>query len=91
MLPRVTHIDHYIRGRTWLSPTFAREHIDKRGAELENCKVPDQIRVTPPNVILVSFTPEEIENFKKDHQAYQKFRKGTFSQLHNIHGTANWK
>ena len=27
--------------------------------------------------MLVSFTPEEIENFKKDHQAYQKFRKGT--------------
>lgn len=24
----------------------------------------------------VSFTPEEIEEFKKDHQTYQKFRKG---------------
>ncbi|GES63084.1 flavin-binding monooxygenase [Aspergillus terreus] len=70
MLPKVTHIDHYIRGRTWLSPTFAREHIDKRGAELEN----------------FSFTPEEIENFKKDHQAYQKFRKEIELELQSVHG-----
>lgn len=40
MLPKVTHIDHYIRGRTWLSPTFARDEIDKRGAGLENCEFP---------------------------------------------------
>ncbi|KAL4898718.1 hypothetical protein BDV59DRAFT_197596 [Aspergillus ambiguus] len=70
MLPKVTHIDHYIRGRTWLSPTFARDHIDKRGAELEN----------------FSFTPEEIENFKKDHQAYQKFRKEIELELQSVHG-----
>lgn len=38
MLPKVSHIDHYVRGRTWLSPTFARHEIDKRGAELENCR-----------------------------------------------------
>lgn len=38
MLPKVTRIDHYVRGRTWLSPTFARDEIDKRGAKLENCK-----------------------------------------------------
>lgn len=38
MLPKVERIDHYVRGRTWLSPTFARHEIDKRGAQLENCK-----------------------------------------------------
>lgn len=38
MLPDVTHIDHYIRGRTWIAPTFARTGINKRGADLENCK-----------------------------------------------------
>lgn len=32
----------------------------------------------------VTFTPEEIENFKKDHQAYQNFRKGTV-QTHHLH------
>ena len=40
MLPKVTHLDHYIRGQTWLSPTFARDEVDKRGAGLENCKSP---------------------------------------------------
>ncbi|KAL4817747.1 hypothetical protein BDW67DRAFT_174532 [Aspergillus spinulosporus] len=45
MLPKVTHLDHYIRGRTWLSPTFAREQVDKRSAELENCS-PEQIGAT---------------------------------------------
>ncbi|KAF7114789.1 hypothetical protein CNMCM5793_000328 [Aspergillus hiratsukae] len=71
MLPKVAHIDHYIRGRTWLSPTFARQHVDKRGgAELEN----------------FSFTPEEIETFKKDHSAYQKFRKEIELQLQSVHG-----
>ncbi|KAL4927567.1 flavin-containing monooxygenase [Aspergillus undulatus] len=70
MLPKVTHIDHYIRGRTWLSPTFAREQVDKRNSELEN----------------FSFTPEEIETFKKDHSAYQKFRKEIETELQSVHG-----
>ncbi|KAH2961837.1 hypothetical protein KXV49_006337 [Aspergillus fumigatus] len=71
MLPKVAHIDHYIRGRTWLSPTFARQHVDKRGgAELEN----------------FSFTPEEIETFKKDHSAYQRFRKEIELELQSVHG-----
>lgn len=38
MLPDVVHIDHYVRGRTWISPTFARHEVDKRGAELGNCE-----------------------------------------------------
>ncbi|BDD61661.1 hypothetical protein MAP00_006699 [Monascus purpureus] len=70
MLPHVSHIDHYIRGRTWLAPTFARGEIDKRNAELEN----------------FSFTPEEIETFKRDHQAYQKFRKEIELELQAVHG-----
>ncbi|RMJ21396.1 monooxygenase [Aspergillus sp. HF37] len=70
MLPDVSHIDHYVRGRTWLSPTFARDEVDKRGAELEN----------------FSFTTEEIETFKKDHQSYQKFRKEIELELQSIHG-----
>ncbi|OJJ04826.1 hypothetical protein ASPVEDRAFT_31261 [Aspergillus versicolor CBS 583.65] len=70
MLPKVTHLDHYIRGRTWLSPTFAREQVDKRSSELEN----------------FSFTPEEIETFKKDHSAYQKFRKEIETELQSVHG-----
>ncbi|KAJ5439050.1 uncharacterized protein N7458_010048 [Penicillium daleae] len=70
MLPKVAHIDHYIRSRTWVSPTFAREQIDKRAKGLEN----------------YTFTPEEIETFKNDHQAYQNFRKEVELELQSIHG-----
>ncbi|KAL1999871.1 hypothetical protein VTN02DRAFT_3873 [Thermoascus thermophilus] len=71
MLPDVSHIDHYVRGRTWLSPTFARDKIDERGgAGLDN----------------ISFTAEEIEQFKRDHQVYQKFRKDIELELQSVHG-----
>ncbi|KAJ5754168.1 uncharacterized protein N7511_008321 [Penicillium nucicola] len=70
LLPDVPHIDHYVRSRTWLAPTFAREEIDKRGEALEN----------------FSFTPEEIATFKKDHQVYQTFRKAVELELQSIHG-----
>lgn len=62
LLPDVPHIDHYMRSRTWVSPSFARAHIEKRGDGIDN----------------FSFTAEDIETFKKDHHSYQKFRKGTF-------------
>jgi hypothetical protein len=40
MLPKVTYIDHYVRSRTWIAPTFAREQIDKRGGKgTENCEL----------------------------------------------------
>ncbi|RAL16150.1 flavin-containing monooxygenase [Aspergillus homomorphus CBS 101889] len=71
LLPKVAHIDHYIRGRTWLAPTLARNELDKRGAELEN----------------FSFSAEEIATFKTDHNAYQKFRKEIELELQSIHGT----
>jgi hypothetical protein len=37
MLPDVVHIDHYVRRGTWLSPTFGRETLEARGADLDNC------------------------------------------------------
>ncbi|KAE8159352.1 hypothetical protein BDV40DRAFT_303306 [Aspergillus tamarii] len=71
MLPKVAHLDHYVRGRTWIAPTFARDEIDKRDVEIEN----------------FSFTPEEIETFRKDHEAYQRFRKEIELELQSVHGT----
>ncbi|KAL1972597.1 hypothetical protein VTN31DRAFT_7011 [Thermomyces dupontii] len=60
MLPDVAHIDHYARGRTWLSPTLAREVLNKRyGTDKDN----------------ITFTPEEIARFKENREEYQKFRK----------------
>ncbi|KAJ5531135.1 hypothetical protein N7527_004528 [Penicillium freii] len=70
MLPNVSHIDHYMRSATWLSPSFAREHVEKRGKGLEN----------------FAFTPEDIKRFKQDHQSYQKFRKEVELELQSVHG-----
>lgn len=75
MLPKVAHIDHFIRGRTWVSPTFGRDEIEKRDTGIENCKSSSHVKYFDADET-VSFTPEEIEAFKKDHQAYQAFRKG---------------
>ncbi|KAJ5640723.1 hypothetical protein N7528_000348 [Penicillium herquei] len=69
ILPKVAHIDHYMRNRTWISPSFARGELDSRGIDAEN----------------YTFTAEELETFKNDRQAYQKFRKGTELQLQSDH------
>jgi cation diffusion facilitator CzcD-associated flavoprotein CzcO len=45
VLPKSAHIDHYIRGRTWLSPTFAREKVDLMGKGLDNCESPSLLAV----------------------------------------------
>ncbi|KAF7587891.1 hypothetical protein BBP40_006597 [Aspergillus hancockii] len=37
--------------------------------------------------VVVSFTPEEIETFKKDRQTYQRFRKELELELQSVHGT----
>ncbi|PWY90427.1 flavin-binding monooxygenase [Aspergillus sclerotioniger CBS 115572] len=70
MLPKVARMDHYVRNRTWIAPTFARAELDRRGVKSDN----------------FSFTPEELETFNKDHNAYQKFRKDIELQLQSIHG-----
>ncbi|KAJ5542821.1 hypothetical protein N7535_005245 [Penicillium sp. DV-2018c] len=36
LLPDVANIDHYIRSRTWISPTFAREQVDKHAQGRDN-------------------------------------------------------
>jgi len=34
--PEVEHLDHYVRGRTWIAGTFAREELDKRDGDVGN-------------------------------------------------------
>ncbi|KAF7715379.1 Flavin-containing monooxygenase [Penicillium ucsense] len=70
MLPRVAHIDHYVRSRTWIAPSFAREYLEQRGSELDN----------------YTFTAEEIKSFETDHQKYQDFRKKVEYELQSVHG-----
>ncbi|EED15420.1 flavin-binding monooxygenase, putative [Talaromyces stipitatus ATCC 10500] len=68
MLPDVTHIDHYARGRTWLSPTFARHKLDEIGGK---------------NLDNIAFSPETIAGFKANRAAYHKFRKDIEHDLQN--------
>ncbi|KAF3402375.1 putative sterigmatocystin biosynthesis monooxygenase stcW [Talaromyces pinophilus] len=68
MLPDVSHIDHYARGRTWLSPTFAREKLDEIGGN---------------NKDNIAFSAETIAGFKSDRAAYHKFRKDIEHDLQN--------
>ncbi|KAJ4580211.1 hypothetical protein HRR83_003159 [Exophiala dermatitidis] len=69
VLAKSAHIDHYIRGRTWLSPTFAREKVDQMGKGLDN----------------FSFSPEDIKRFKEDPDFYEKFRKDIELELQSVH------
>ncbi|KAJ5143319.1 uncharacterized protein N7515_002106 [Penicillium bovifimosum] len=70
LLPDVVNIDHYIRSRTWISPTFAREQVEKHGQGRDN----------------FAFSAEEIQNFKTNHASYQKFRKEVELELQSVHG-----
>lgn len=77
VLAKSAHVDHYIRGRTWLAPTFAREKVDQMGKGLDNCKqIPTISKTTPTHSTIVFFTPEDISRFKTDPDFYEKFRKG---------------
>jgi cation diffusion facilitator CzcD-associated flavoprotein CzcO len=60
ILPAVKHMDHYIRGRTWIASTFGhevvREHNDGQDGNFE-------------------YSAEEKEAWKKDPESYVKYRK----------------
>lgn len=77
-LPKVAHIDHYMRTATWIAPGQASGQLEKLRMDAENCawftsgNVHDTITDSPSDV----FTAKEIENFKRDHDEYQTFRKG---------------
>ncbi|KAJ9643168.1 uncharacterized protein PV06_05556 [Exophiala oligosperma] len=69
VLAKSNHVDHYIRGRTWLSPTFAREKVDLMGKGLDN----------------FSFSEEDIKRFQTDPDFYEKFRKDIELELQTVH------
>lgn len=70
ILPKVAHIDHYVRGKTWIATPFAAEKVKERGAGLDN----------------FSFTEEDIRRFKSDPVAYKKFQKEIELELQSAHG-----
>ncbi|KAK1141812.1 hypothetical protein N8T08_008477 [Aspergillus melleus] len=75
ILPKVAHLDHYIRSGTWIAPTFARDEVNKRGTELGNC-----FRGASKFLL-----PGGVDTFKQDHQVYQRFRKSVERELQSVH------
>ena len=60
LLPHVTHMDHYVRGRTWISATFGADLVRERkdGADGN-----------------FTYTPEEKELWRNNPEEYVKYRK----------------
>ena len=67
--PEVAHLDHYVRGRTWLAGTFAREELDKRGGDAGN----------------FNFSEEEKASWQNDPTSYLVFRKRIEAELQGAH------
>ena len=67
--PDVEHLDHYVRGRTWIAGTFARDELDKRAGNAGN----------------FDFTEEEKKNWAKDPVLYLAFRKKIEAELQGGH------
>ena len=67
--PDVERLDHYIRGRTWIAGTFAREELDKRADNAGN----------------FDFTAEEKANWANDPVSYLAFRKKIEAELQGGH------
>lgn len=60
LLPKVKSIDHYVRGRTWISASFGNEFVRARNNGKDGN---------------FEYTPEEIKLWKNDPDEYIKYRK----------------
>ena len=67
--PDVEHLDHYVRGRTWIAATFARGEVDRRAGDAGN----------------FDFTEEEKNDWVKDPVSYLAFRKKIEAELQGGH------
>ncbi|KAI9756558.1 MAG: hypothetical protein M4579_003817 [Chaenotheca gracillima] len=67
--PDVKHVDHYVRGSTWVATTIVGEEVQKR--------VPDGSNF--------QYTKEEIEEWKRNPEAYLKYRKAIEQSLQSAH------
>ncbi|KAL4886057.1 putative flavin-binding monooxygenase [Aspergillus karnatakaensis] len=70
MLEKSTRIDHYVRGKTWISPPLGTAAIEEMGLNEKN---------------KFFFTPEQISRFKADPEGYLRFRKDLESSILAIH------
>ncbi|KPI34293.1 putative sterigmatocystin biosynthesis monooxygenase stcW [Cyphellophora attinorum] len=60
LLPHVKHMDHYVRGRTWIAASFGHELVRERNDGADGN---------------FAYTEEEKALWKKDPSAYIKYRK----------------
>lgn len=90
LAPHVAKLTTYVRGQTWLSPSFSLDIVQGligrpvTGVE-ENCGSCVAVwrsRILPDFRMLVSLRPEEIERFQADPEYFTRFR-------HTLEGTLN--
>ena len=60
LLPAVRHMDHYVRGRTWIAATFGHDVVEAHNDGQDGN---------------FDYTPEEKEAWRKDPDSYVKYRK----------------
>ncbi|KAI9840562.1 MAG: hypothetical protein M1837_001542 [Sclerophora amabilis] len=68
--PDVKHVDHYVRGSTWVATTIAGEEVKKRVPDGSNFR----------------YSKEEIEEWTRDPKAYLRYRKAIEHELQSAHG-----
>jgi cation diffusion facilitator CzcD-associated flavoprotein CzcO len=68
--PHVKTLDHYVRGPTWISFSFAQGAAKQYNLEGGNGTLDSDGRLTE-----VKFTPEQIQAFTEDPETYMNFRK----------------
>ncbi|KAH8099903.1 FAD/NAD-binding domain-containing protein, partial [Cristinia sonorae] len=70
--PYVDKLYNFVRGRTWICPTFGGQTRGKLSADGENCESPDH------------FTDEDKAKFK-DPEYYHEFRHGLEVEVNSVH------
>ncbi|KAJ5560246.1 hypothetical protein N7513_002645 [Penicillium frequentans] len=61
-LPKVAHIDHYVRSRTWIAPPLAKEVLDQREVELQLQSVHEAtLNGTPMQLGAIPFFTENMK------------------------------
>jgi cation diffusion facilitator CzcD-associated flavoprotein CzcO len=67
--PLVKHLDHYVRGKTWIATPMAAQELEKRGASGSN----------------FSYTPDEIAAWKNNPASYLAYRKQVENTVQSDH------
>jgi cation diffusion facilitator CzcD-associated flavoprotein CzcO len=73
--PHVKTLEHYVRGPTWISFSFAQGAAKQYNLEGGNGNMNCCIKL-----MIVKFTPEQIRAFTEDPETYITFRKAIESE-----------